>query len=317
MQIPLDNNYNDLPKISITHQPFEMNIPICTNCRCHEYITKRGFRKHIHKNPTQIYYCSKCKIKLINDPSSGFLYPLRIIDKILDLHVYGVNAERIKDYIIKNCKQEHPGISFTRQTILNNIKKASERLSIIDQYFYHEKKGGEWQIDDCYQPLINGKVGHITNVFSVKYRYWLSSFVTLERDTNASLQAVINATMRAKYEPKIIKMDAYQPHIKAADKVFPKTQIKVKSKKEYYGWVNYIERLNRSMRFGAIKKKFCFRSLNQLQASATLTRVWYNFLKIHKSLKGNTPAVSVGITIPFHNWVDLLRYAYFLSWYIK
>ena len=240
-----------------------------------------------------------------------------MIDQILDLHTRGNNAGFIAEFVMKNTKRIGEKIPLTKQSVLYNIRKCGKLLSYFEEELYHKIESKEWQIDDCYQDLPNDKKAFVTNVLAVDTRYWIASPVTTNRDTDASLIALNLAARRAKYVPKKLRSDDWQPHVKAARCVLPDVNLLVRSKKEDISWINYIERMNGTMRNGPLKKRFCFRSVDLLEASAELTRIQYNFLRKHSSLNGRTPAQVAGITIPFRNWEDLIEYAYFLSWYVK
>lgn len=326
------------PNIPITGYPKDYNIIKCPYCLSTNII-KKGFIRHKSRLVTQIYGCKNHipMKKFTVDPARNFQYPLYVIDEILDLYVHGDNAEFIANRVKKDTKEKGLDIEITKQTVLNIVKKASLLLYNIDKYQYHKIESKEWQIDDCYQRVSKKKYiqykfdlseieknknnnfiyAYITNVMAVDTRYWLASQVTLNRKIDASLIALQKALIRAKYEPKVLKSDKWQAHINAANYVLPNTYIDVRSKSEDFSFINFIERLNLTMRNGKIKKRLTFQRIELLKAAANLTRIWYNFLKGHSKLDGKTPAQASGITIPFDDWEDLLKYANYLSFYGK
>lgn len=331
----MGNRYEKNLKIPITHYPIDFNAIYCPHCGSGNVI-KKATIEHRYRDPSQIYYCKKEKIKFLVDPNFGFQYPLFIIDQILDLFVQGCDAEFIVVRVIKDAKSRGLTITITKQSILNIVRRACKLLSEFEFILYHEVTSDEWQIDDCYQKVpkkryLEQKItlselerkkkykfvhAYITNVLAVKTRYWLAAPVTLNRDTCASITALNIGWNRSKYQPEIIRSDAWQPHVKGAHSIFPNADIEVRSKEEDKTWTCYIESMNRTMRKGPLKKGLCFQKIELLQASADLTRIWYDFLKIHSEL-GKTPAQAAGITIPFKGWDDLLRYAYYITRYVK
>ena len=204
-------------------------------------------------------------------------------------------------------------MSISIPTVINIIKSCSNLLLIIEENYHHELISNIWQVDDCFQPRPHRLWLYITNVLAVDQRYWLASDVSVNRDTQASINALQQAVIRAAYYPVVVQCDGLHSHAAAIKKILPHARMNQKSKGKDLSIVNYIERLNRTMRRGHIAKGKCFTTVELLQAAAELARLQYNFLEHHRSLKRKTPAEAAGIKLNIRSWKDLILLATRLS----
>jgi len=317
-----DYSDNDQEEKSEDTFPLEMYNEPCPRCGSVISINKKGKRKRKNRDDVQRFYCLKCKKRFTPSSYPSGHYPPWVWNQILDLYVKGLHAKAIAEEIKKIAKLTGKPLAISKNTVLNNIIKSSHLLTKFEMKLDHKIKSDEWQIDDCYQRL-NKKLikklnkspnkpifGYVTNVLEVKTRFWLVAHVSMERDEKASKEAIRLAISRAKYQPKEVKCDGHQPCINSVKALLPHTNINPKSKDKDFSWINFIERLNETMRDGALPKRKRFNSVELLCASADINRLYYNYLRPHMSLNGKTPAYAVGIKFPFRNWGDIFTFAY-------
>ncbi len=322
------------PSIPLDRYPIDYEVIKCYRCGS-QHVIKKSLTSNRYREPTQVYFCNSCRKKFNVDPSTHFQYPLFVIDQILDFFIFDVSLKSIQKRVIKDTAEKGLEISISIPTILNIIHRVNQLLSVIEFHLYHPNKSQEWQIDDVYQRIsshaqnvefidIYGRTIrvrpdqkhiYITNVQERDTRYWSACPVSISRDTEASLLALRIAEQIAKYAPKLLKMDNWTPHIKAVETLMPNSLIEAKSKTEDISIINFIERLNGIMRNGRVRKNKTFITPKMLYSSVNLYRLHYNFLSPHSSLNGLTPAQAAGVTIPFTDWKDLIRYAHFLTHY--
>lgn len=283
--------------------------PYCYYCGG-DNIIKKGVRKTKYKGNKQIFQCKNCGKKFEDDPTHGSRYPLEVWSLILDMHVKGCCLNDIISMIRKISRYKEWKFKSSKPTISSIIKRSAELLSIIENEFTHFCMFDEWQIDDVYQKMTNRRFAYINNVLVVGPRYWLAGYVSNQRDMLATTNTIKLSVDRAKYHPLEIKCDGFQAYKNGIKKILPYVKVNSKSKGKQYSWINYVERLNRTIRGMAVKKALCFRSLDFLSASVEVNRIYYNFLRKHSSLDRKTPAVAAGIFYPFRDWEDLLKYAY-------
>jgi transposase InsO family protein len=210
---------------------------------------------------------------------------------------------------MKTAKMKGLTLTISTPTVINIVKTWNELLLIIEEHFHPVLLSTIWQIDDVFQPRPHRLWWYITNVLAVDQRYWLASHVSINRNAEASIKALQQAVSRARYDPILIQCDGLHSHATAIKKVLHNTRMDQKSKPKDISIVNYIERLNRTMRRGQITKGKNFTTIELLQAAANLTRMQYNFLEPHKSLKGKTPAQAAGIKLNIQSWKDLIKLA--------
>jgi len=248
---------------------------------------------------------------------------------VVDMALKGaLKSKTYKDVVeaIENeARKRNEELSISRQTIPNLIRRYVELVLDFEQNTRHGFLCTEWQIDDSFQifPKKGQNAGsdvkygrksvnfrYITNVLACESRYWLAAYVSSERDVKASEKALRLALKRSKYAPQTIKCDGFKPHRNAIRNVFRHIHIESKSKKEDFGWINKIERLHVTMRKMGIKKRR-FRSEENLRNHLELGRLYYNFLRPHQALNGDTPARKAGIMYAnLRSWSDFVTYTY-------
>lgn len=320
--------------------PLDAYSPLCPRCSSTNVI-KKGWRRHKRKGDrVQRWCCKECGRRFIDDPMAGSHFPMWVVERVLDLAAKGRNSKEIVEEVERESGLRDQSVTISVQSISNLIKRYVGVLLLFEELVPRKEASSEWQIDDSPQrfsekkdlieqvqmPGVNPQVrrtagdnlkrhGHqlwITNVFEVENRYWLSAYVSVNRGQNESEKAFKLALKRARYAPQIVRCDGLKSHIRGVRKCLRHVLILSKTKKQDYAWINRIERLHRTMRGLAIKKRRPFRSLKTLQYLVELVRIYYNFLRPHEALRGDTPAKRAGIAYPPGGWSDLIRYAYMI-----
>lgn len=338
----MGNTFKTYPEIPITDFPLYYNVVRCVKCRSRNTI-KKGFIKHKIRSPTQRYQCKNCSTeehpyKFIIDAGRHFHIPLSIVDLIIDQIIIGTPSRYISRYVKKvTSKFYGKTISPSKQSVIDIAIKVHKILSNFEFFLYHQNPSAIWMIDDIYQKMSMKKYpcvelgqpgtkkkkrvksihvyAHPTNVMAINTRYFLACPISLNRNTAISIKALYLSKKRAKYSPKEIKADGWQAHVNAAESIFPNTKITSVAKDIRKDIINHIERLNATFRTYGLKRMTTFRRIEFLEAIAELSRIHYNFFKPHSALHGKTPAQAAGITIPFKDWEDLIRYADYLELY--
>jgi len=300
-------------------------------CGRSEKVIRRGKRITKYRGNVQRYYCKGCRFRFVDTLYARTHFPDWVVDRVLDLAVKGLRPRQIVEEVLKEAKIRGQNMSISTKSISNIIKRNVKILLGFERYVRRKERAATWQIDDSPQPFsgkrkevkqIQSKKTEskrskpflwITNVFEEETRYWLSAFVSATRSYEVSERATRLALLRAKYAPQLVKCDGYRGHFRGVRNVLRLVEIISKPKKEDYGWINLVERLHRTMRSLAIKKRRHFRSSESLEGSTELVRFYYNFLRPHAALDGDTPAKRAGIEYPYHDdltWSKLIRFAY-------
>ena len=298
-------------KADLNVLPLDMYITRCPRCGSTRVI-KKGYETRKRKRDSiQRWRCKECGPRFIDDPTAGSHFPIWVADRVLDLAAKGHKPKEIVEEVKRESRLLDQSVTMSVQSVPNLVKRYVKMLLLFEQLTPRKEALSEWQIDDSPQGF-SGKKDFlwITNVLEVKNRYWLSAHVSFNRRIEESENAFKLALKRAKYLPQRVKCDGWKPHIQGAGKCLRHVPILSKTKKQDYGWINLIERLHRTMRGLAIKKRRRFRSLGALQNLVDLVRIYYNFLRPHQTLDGCTPAMSAGIVYPHDGWSNLIRYAH-------
>lgn len=322
-------------KTDLNVLPLDVYIPRCPSCGSTSAI-KKGYRTRVRKGDSiQRWGCKECGYRFIDDPTAGSHFPIWAVDRVLDLAARGRKSKEIVEEVKRESSLLGQRVTMSVQSIPNLIKRYVEMLLLFEQFVPRKETPSEWQIDDSPQrfsekkslieqmPKVDPQVCQtaagefekrrrffwITNVFQVENRYWLSALASINRGQRESENALKLALKRAKCAPGSIRCDGSKSHIRGIKKCLQHVPILSKTKKQDYAWINMIERLHRTMRGLAIKKRRPFRSLETLQYLVELVRVYYNFLRPHEALSGDTPAKRAGIAYPHGGWSDLIRYA--------
>ena len=298
--------------------------PRCPRCGG-QNVVKRGLRLRKLKGEVQLYCCKNCGRRFPEEPNVQSHFPMWVIDIALKDALERKTYKDVAEAIENEARRRNENLSISRQTIPNLIRRYVKLLLDFEENSRHGLSCPEWEIDDSFQTFpkkrqIAGsdvKYGrksenfrYITNVLACESRYWLAAYVSSERDVKASEKALRLALKRSKYAPQKIKCDGFKPHRKAISNVFRHTHIESKAKKEDFGWINKIERLHVTMRKMGIKKRR-FRSEENLRNHLDLGRLYYNFLRPHQALNGDTPARKAGIThANVRTWSEFVTCAY-------
>jgi len=141
--------------------------------------------------------------------------------------------------------------------------------------------------------------------------YWLA-VIASPRNKHAAMKALNSSVKRAKRFPDRIKGDACPSYPPACNAILPASVFQdFKSKKEAYGHINIVERLNRTLRKSLPAGERRFRTSEALRYFVELVRFYYNYIRPHRGLDGRTPAEEAGSSSLSENkWQSLITLAY-------
>lgn len=319
------------------HRPSLKNstLPIeCYECKCiycgSPKIIKKEYRERNQKEDALRYLCKNCGRKFTLDPTRGSHYPLWVHGRVLDLAIENLSLTDIIEKVEREAGIRNSQLSLSRPTVQNLIEYNIPKLEEFERLSPKVQSGNTWQIDDMRQPLYkkggDNRVSWVTNVLDEGTRYWISACVSpainesnesskceteKARSGSVSKEAIVDGLDRGFTRPEQVKCDGHGGHKKGVKQVLPTTDINSKTKDEDFAHINQIERLHKTIRKTVPKSKKKFRSAESLRFRIKLLRQYYNFLRDHNSLEGETPAQAVGIETPdFNGFEDLIKYAH-------
>jgi transposase-like protein len=303
------------------------NLSGCIKCpRCQSSNIIRKGQRPTKRGQVQLYKCKDCGLKFISDALHHRQASLADLSKIFQWTVDN------KTYYEIGLR-----IGVSPQTVSALIRDYVKLLLRYESSL-ELKIGGKWQMDDVYHELtsawtqfyeINPENGHssmklprkirlrtknerwILNVFDEDTRYWLAAMAS-PRNKSAAMKALNSSVKRARRFPERIKGDDFSTYPLACNAILPTSVVRdFKSKKEAYGHVNEVERLNRTLRKSLPADKRRFRCLSALQDFVEIVRFHYNYIRSHKGLNNKTPAEIAGvISLSEDRWQNLVNLAY-------
>jgi len=276
----------------------------CTHCGSENYI------KYGKKNGKQHYMCKECNRKFVDN-----LYFERlkgnpkIICLTLDLYFKGVSLRKISDHL-----KQFYNLNITYVTVFRWIDRY---IRIMDEYVrqFKPQLSEIWNVDEM-MISINGDWFYLWNVIDDETRFHLASVVSKERKIADASKALRTAKKRSHNKrPMFVITDGLKSYNKAIKDEFFSYKNKTthignvgirgrKNGKDYFD-NNLVERLQGTIR----ERNKTQRGLkDEYSPFVQGHKLYYNYIKPHESLYGQTPAKYAGIDLELGNnkWESLL-----------
>jgi len=278
---------------------------------CCKFCGSENYIKYGVRNGKQNYLCKDCNRKFVDNQYFEYLKANpKIICATLDLYFKGISLRKISDHLRQFYDLD---VHFT--TIFNWIRKY---VIIMDEYVRQFKPnlGGIWNVDEM-MIKIDGDWFYLWNVMDDATRFHLVSYVSNRRTIDDARMALRTARKR-NYgnRPEIIITDGLKSYDQAIEGEFfsfrNKTihigNVGIRGKKngEDYFDNNIVERLQ-----GTIRERNKTQRGLKYEYSSFIRghQVYYNFIRPHASLFGNTPAeiANINLNLGFNKWEKLLK----------
>jgi len=279
-------------------------IYMCKFCGSEE-ITRYGRKTKQFK---QRYYCKACGKTFVPDTITRRMwFDPQVVTMTLDLYYKGVSLRGIQDHL-----NQIFGVQLnSHATILNWIRKYEK---LISDYVKTMKPalGGQWHVDEM-KVKFGGNWKWLWNVMDKDTRYLLASNITEKREVEDARQVFALAKEIAKdQQPDRIVSDGLQAYKKAFNKEFftlkgPRTEhishIRLAGDMNN----NVVERLHGMKR----DREKVMRGLKTVETSIMpMQDIYYNHIRPHQGLNGNTPALEAGLgALGQNKWLGLIKKA--------
>jgi len=289
----------------------EENIEnVCDKPFCCKFCGSESYIKYGKKKGKQNYMCKDCGRKFVNNQHfEGMKANPKIICLVLDLYFKGVSLRKIADHL----KQFHE-LKLSHVSILRWIKKY---VIIMDEYIRQFKPnlGDLWNVDEM-MISVNGNWFYLWNVIDDATRFHLASVVSKERKIADASKALRTAKKRSHNKrPMFVITDGLKSYNTAIKEEFFSYRNKTthignvgirgrKNGEEYFD-NNLVERLQGTIR----ERNKTQRGLkDEYSPFIQGHKLYYNFIKPHENLFGNTPSelANVDIKLGKHKWHNLL-----------
>ncbi len=285
-----------------------MNCSVCDSLD----IVKHGFNI-VKDEKVQKYKCHACKkiFSHSNKLLNGHL-PSEIVNLGIDLYLKGLSYRVIRQQI-----KEQFGITISHVSIYKWIQ---DNLTSIKTYIdtLKPKLSTVWQMDETF---IQFKGRMITTKLSRGNGYWcwicidtgtrfiLDMCLTLDRMLPSGIEFFERIKSFTNQEPEVVATDGLLAYNNCLNTYYPNTthlKLKLISLKPN---TSFIERYNGTVK-NRTKTMRCFDSFNPCQNTLTAFQIYYNFLRPHEALNGQTPAQEAGIQTEFpKRWISLINQA--------
>jgi putative transposase len=284
----------------IAREIFRMILKTKENIVC-KYCGSMDIVRFGQYKGVQRYFCNACKRKFtLADTLPKMKTSIRIIADALSMYYGGMSLNAVSRYL----EQEY-GHPITNAGIYNWLIRFS-RDAIELAKDYTPSVGDVWIADET--ALNIGKSHRIWfwDIIDAKTRFLLASHISINRTTADALKLMKQAEKRAGKVPQLVFTDKLQAYTDGIELAWGAETKHIPSK----GFVkpmntNLIERFH-----GSLKDRLkVMRGMKSIETARLLLDGWlvfYNFLRPHESLKGQTPAEKAGIKFPFKDWAGVV-----------
>ena len=277
----------------------------CTHCGSENYI------KYGKKNGKQHYMCKECNRKFADNQYFERLKgDPNIVCLTLDLYFKGVSLRKICDHL-----KQFYGLRIVHVTLLNWIRKY---IRIMDEYTRQFKPNLSdiWNVDEM-MISVSGDWFYLWNIIDDETRFHLASVISKERKIADAQKTMITAKKRAHgNRPSFIITDGLSSYNKAIEEEFHSAKRKTihignvgirgkKAGKDIFD-NNLVERLQGTIR----ERNKTQRGLkDEYSAFIRGHQVYYNYIRLHESLFGKTPAkiANIDLNLGDTKWENLLK----------
>jgi len=272
---------------------------------CKSVDTIGAGKRKTQSGQKQRYQCKDCNRKFIeNKDYERYKGNSKTTSLIMDLYFKGISLRGIKDHL-----KQFYNLSLHHSNILRRIHKFSK---IIEEYVQTLKPEVKqvWNHDEM-KIQAGGKWQWLWNIMDKETKYLITTQVSHNAMTHNSNKFFAQAKQQAKAEPKYLITDGRHSLTNSIKTEMPSTNhvrlVSLTNKRQNN---QNIERLNGTVR-DRVKPMRGFQNENTAEVMTSAFRNYYNFIKPHNSLNGQTPAQVAGIGVEDNNnkWEGLLKRA--------
>lgn len=311
-----------LPNLKAEAKP-EAKLPVdaepvdtCPFCQSHLVIKRGWLTKKASK--VQRFECKACRKTFV--PNLGFRRMRnepRAITAALDAYFRGMSLRDVSDHL-----KQFYGVKVNPTTVLRWVEKYTK---VISEYVntLSPQLSETWHADEVFQQMRGGHrveakaggeytIAYLWNIMDRRTRFLLTSKLSRRRDVGGAARAFQEAAKNAKgSEPERVFTDglkAYSEGITFADFSKDPEHVARVGIGKPHATNNRVERMN-----GSQRQRFKVqRGWKSMQTSIPEgNRIFYNFVRPHMALNGQTPAQAARIdaSLEGNRWMRLIKAA--------
>jgi len=268
------------------------NEIVCKYCGSPNTV-KYGFVEGVQR-----YFCKDCRRKFsANDYLYRMKTPASQVASALNMYYSGMSIGEVCDHILAQT-----GSRPSTKTVYRWIEKYTQEA--IDCFSnYHPKVGDTWIADETVL-RIDGANVWLYDIIDADTRFMLASRIAVARTTQDARSLMEQAAKAAGKNPKVVLTDQNNSYLDGIELAYgadtehrqgsPFAVVKEDS-------TSLIERFHGTLK-SRTKVMRGLKSLTTAQQFADGYLGFYNFLRGHEKLHGQTPAQAAGIDCPFNTW---------------
>ena len=260
-------------------------------------VVKYGFVQGVQK-----YLCKDCRRKFsANDHLFHMRTPASQVSDALSMYYSGMSIAEVCDHILARTGSR-PSTKTVYAWIDKYTQEATERFRD-----YKPVVGDVWVADETVL-RIDGANVWLYDIIDSKTRFMLASRVATARTTQDARLLMESAAEVAGKNPKVVVTDRNNSYLDGIELAYggdtehrfggPFTVVKDDS-------TNLIERFHGTLK-ERTKVMRGLKSISTAQQFADGYLAFYNFLRGHEKLDGQTPAQVAGVQCPYNSWFGVI-----------
>lgn len=283
-------------------------------------LLKKGIRK-TGKGEVQRFGCRGCGHRFTMDRVfSRMKHDPKAITLTMDLYFKGVSLRKITDHL-----KQFYGVEVAATTPMRWIRKY---MALLTDYADRNKAeaGQFWHCDEMTVNVrkdgAKRNLEWIWNLMDHDTRFLLACRITKARTNEDARRVILDATDRAKEQPRFFITDGLPAYAHAADRAFfekstgPFANLHIAAPPMQVGPDmvhpnnSILERLNGSVR-ERLKVMRGFDGEAGAKTTLDAWRFYYNFIRPHQGIGGLTPAQMAGLSVPLNGnrWLAIIQRA--------
>jgi putative transposase len=260
-------------------------------------------RKYGFVDGVQTYFCNSCRRKFkVDDRLFKMKTPFIQVSSALDDYYKGNSINEIRDNL-----NIHYGNYPSSKTVYGWITKYTDEA--VNQFKeYHPKVGSTWVADETVLRL-HGRNYWCIDIIDRHTRFLLATKLSRNREKNDIKILMERARDRANGIPRKVLTDGWKGYVDGIELAFgANSKHIVTGPFEDFDNTELIERWH-----GTLKDRT--KSLRGLKSVETADKfldgflAWYNYMRPHESLNGQTPAEKAQVEYISKSWADVVRTA--------
>jgi putative transposase len=257
----------------------------------------------------QTYFCKECQHKF-REPSilKKVKFTPELITLSLDLYFSGLSLRKVARNV-----SDHFNVDLHHSTIYKWIQRYIPKISEYVNSLIPQLSN-QWHADELFVKMKGGEtrkghtgIAYLWNVMDRESRFLIASKLSEKRDINGAVQTFNEAIKNShNNKPEVVYTDALRAYREGVKQTLG-NKVEHVSKcgiNKPHANNNRIERMNGTLR-ERVKVQRGWKSSKF--AIVEGQRIYYNFVKPHKALKGKTPAEIAGIKVNDNNLLGLLK----------